>query len=89
MKRFTLLLGAAVLLVSAVGACTRPQYHMKAWDRNTHEKLGEWYVYRDGCRYLTVDNDAEVQFGQATVILEEAKPPQNRIVLRQRSEDNR
>ena len=87
MKRLSLLV-AVVLLGSFVVGCT--QYHMKAWDRNTHEKLGEWYVYRDCCGNLrAVDNGAKICLAQATIILEETLPPQNRIVLRQRNQDDR
>jgi hypothetical protein len=87
MKHLSLLL-AVVLLGSFVVGCA--QYHMKAWDRNTHEKLGEWYVYQDWYGNLrAVDNDAKICPAQATVILEETLPPKNRMVLRERSEDDR
>lgn len=87
MKRLSLLL-AVVVLGAVVAGCA--QYQMKAWDRNTHEELGEWYVYRDCWGTLrTVDEDAEVCLGQATVILEEVREPANRLVLRERSEDDR
>ena len=87
MKRSILFLGAIALLVFTLAGCT--QYHMKAWDRNTHEKLGEWYVYRDFWGDIRmVEDDAKVELGQATIVLEEVKEPQNRFVLRQRSEDD-
>jgi hypothetical protein len=104
MKRVCLLCAAAIL-VSAIAGCVAveggrlvisepspgpTQYHMKAWDRNTHEKLGEWYVYRNWLgQWRTVDNDALVSFANATIILEETLPPTNRIVMRSRSEDDR
>ena len=104
MKRVSLLCAAAVL-VSAITGCvmvegTRTlfsepspgpsQYHMKAWDRNSHEKLGEWYVYRDFWgEWRTVDNDALISFANATIVLEQTLPPTNRIVFRGRSEDDR
>ena len=79
--------GSRLLLSDPAG---QPQYLMKAWDRNSHEKLGEWYVYRTILGDLrTVDNDADIQLGQATIILEEVRPPANRIVTRVRSEDDR
>ncbi len=87
MKRWSLLVAVVLLGAFAVG-CS--QYHLKAWDRNTHQKLGEWYVYRDWCGCLrAVDNGARISLGQATIILEETLPPKNRIVLRERGEDDR
>ncbi|HUU83710.1 MAG TPA: hypothetical protein VM243_09420 [Phycisphaerae bacterium] len=96
MKRVTLL-GAVVALAAVVAGCVMAegspgptQYNMKAWDRNTHQKLGEWYVYRDWLgEWRTVDNDALVSFANATIVLEQNLPPTNRIVLRQHSEDDR
>lgn len=69
------------VLVLAMAGCTR-QYHMRAWDRSRHHKLGEWYVYSDLLGNLrTVDNDAVVALMNATVVLEEVEPPKNRVIL--------